>query len=200
MKMTDEIAAPELVEPTNFNLDNIDFNRRMATKYFSMKQKDVIDESEQHQFFRVGDDSNGKYIAYDKHLKEIYYLIVYHRMQKKVIGQTVTQTLLWRAQGNPLIELGFTVRIVFDILLPKWGAIMSDGQQTARGKEFWLNIVSRAWAKGLRVGYVDTMKNVLIEPDIGENIVEFWRRMDATAYGKGQKYRSRRFFIQNKQR
>jgi len=63
----------------------------------------------------------------------------------------VSQIALWRRTGSPFVQK-LTTRIFFTYLLPKYGCILSDAQQTQDGNTFWINRMAEATRMGLRVG------------------------------------------------
>ena len=122
-----ETAHPALIPSSEFGFDDALLNAKFAKEQLK-KIAEIIEEDDKHSIFRTGSKEQGWIIGYNKRLKSIYYCIQYQKLNKRIIGQTVTQTLLWRAAGSAF-TYDITNRMVFGILLPRYGAILSDSQQ-----------------------------------------------------------------------
>ena len=50
---------------------------------------------------------------------------------------------------------GFAQYVFFNVLLPKYGALIADQQQTEFGRNFWANAIVRAFAQKFHVYFLD---------------------------------------------
>ena len=144
---------PQLISPTDFGLKDAATNRSLATRLLK-KKVETIDETADWILFRAGDDRKGNIAMISKGTEKIVYLVHYERRVRKGMGTFVTQLKLWRDERSPWV-VRITDRIFFDYLLKKYGAIMSDAQQTPDGRSFWIRRMSIAAAKGMKVGIAD---------------------------------------------
>lgn len=136
----------------DFGLENLLQNRKKLELYLK-QETEVLEEDESYKFFLAGSwDTFGYLVKYDKKENEIVYLCKFQVVNlEPIFSKVVTQTEVWRAlKSMP----GIAKRVFFDILLPKYGAILSDKIHTERGKDFWINCLGEALAKGLDVGVV----------------------------------------------
>ena len=115
-------------------------------------------------------------------------------MQKKLSGVTVTQTLVWRKRGVGKSE-GLASRMFFDVLLKHTGTIMSDRQQTKDGREFWINMLGRAYNRGIPIGIVNFNTREIIRPSYNQESSAFLEEHLPNVYGNSQKYEAIRFLI-----
>lgn len=191
-----ETAHPALIPSSQFNFDNDSLNRQFVTDKLN-KLAEVIEEDDKHIFFRTGSKEQGWYIGYHKQIKLAYYCVQYQKLNKRLIGQTVTQTLVWRGDGFA-ITLGITNHVIFDILLPRYGAILSDSQQTREGQRFWRDLIARADDRNLYYGLVDFNTKQFFLPEEKEHSHTFWNRFVHVAYGSTNAHRAYRFLISDK--
>ena len=87
--------------------------------------------------------------------------IVYFVRHKRVSHNALRlgrQVLLWRHSGS-LISYGFAQHIFFDYLLPEYGALISDKEQTRDGKRFWSNAIAHALDLKKKVYFLDRRYN-----------------------------------------
>lgn len=188
--------SPQIVNSTEFNLDNEESNSTFALKLLK-KIKEVIIDEPKYQVVKTGDDRNG-YIALitkdDKPL--INYIIKFQTSNIKGIGHAVTQVILWRKLGGTGTS-NITKKIFFDYLLTKYPAIMSDGQQTERGKEFWIGRMVDAITINLKVGLLDkNTKNLTWYDNSKYKDINDWLK-DYNGWGEKGFHQSLRYIISN---
>lgn len=192
--MHEDTAMPMMLQPDDFQLNDYTFNKARYAEYVN-KKGDILEEGEGVSLIMYGNRGTAGYILGLDHVEEmVYYAIKFKRLNKKVLGETVTQTMLWRSASSPH-AIGLTDKIVFDYLLRIWPAILSDQWQTPQGKEFWQTLLARAYKKGRKYGLVDLNQRELHEPKPGESSTAFWNRVVDLAYGDKDKHRAWRFFI-----
>jgi hypothetical protein len=186
--------SPQMVGDTNFNLDDDAANAKLAKSLLKKIQEIIIDDSE-YQLIRTGTDTNGNIALITKdQLPKINYLVRYETKNYSSIGSTVTQVLLWRRLSGAGV-IGITAKVFFDYLLKKWPAIMSDGQQTARGKEFWITRMQDATNRGFKVGLANLNLKDIIWYNPKESL-EDWLKAN-NGWGSNQSDIARRYLISN---
>lgn len=120
---------------------------------------------------------------------------VWYKLQNLgyVAKKAACQILVWKSFKYTILE-GFAKHIFFDYILPKTGTIVTDYQQTSKGRGFWESRIGNALQLGKYVYYVN------FQPDrIIKQITDARELEDLTdiAYGNHQKYKQRRLIITN---
>ena len=98
-----------------------------------------------------GDMGNGYLILVED--GEIVYF-VRHRAIKHNGFQLGRQVLVWRKKGS-FAAAGFSSHVFFKILLPKYGALIADQEQTEDGRQFWMVATGLAFQQNLNVYFLD---------------------------------------------
>lgn len=202
--MEDQAMSPFRLKPSldGFGLDDPNQNRSAYMKYAN-KEGGVLASGTNSRGFKwditlFGDiGSKGKILGRDEEYRNLFYYVSYERMHKKIIGISVTQTLLWRASGHPQAQ-NVTSTVVFEHLLKLWPIILSDKEQTPDGEKFWRDLIARADTKGHKYGLVDFSGPKIDEPYLNESVQDFWIRVNEQAYGTERKHEARRFWIKAK--
>lgn len=185
--------SPQIVAPTQFNLNDIDSNQAYLKKILRSKSIEVFDDTPERKFFRTGKGQIGFYVVQDKETNTIAYLIRYETKNWKYFGKTVTQVALWR---NPLSApaIGMTREVFFNHLLKDYPTIVSDEQQTEDGRDFWKIRLTDAVAKGFRVGLADVQVKKIDWFDRSGPFSK-WLTDRENAWGNDKKLRVQRFLI-----
>jgi len=194
-RILSEKASPQIAVSTDFTLNDAERNKEIHSKLWA-KVSEVIKEDERNLFYRVGDSYNGWYAGYDKRIGLLYYLVRIKRLNKKLSGTTVTQTLVWRWPGNKL-STDITKNVIFDILLHRYPAIMSDSLQTKDGGQFWKRLLALASDKNYHIGLLNFNTREVIVPKEDEDVAEFIIRVEKDSWGDLGSYSAVRFIISN---
>jgi hypothetical protein len=107
--------------------------------------------------YRFGDDGEGFY-ALVHNGKLVYF--VRHRRIRYGGAKLGRQVLLWRDPNSDTVTNGFARLVFFKILLPRYGALIADKEQTRNGSAFWRNAMGNALDKGLHVYFLDRRGSV----------------------------------------
>jgi len=184
--------SPAKIEPTQFTLDDDDANLAFTKKQMK-RVAEVIRATPDYQLVRTGDGNTGYFLLYDNVTQLSDYVIEYHAKKWSWLPRTVTQCLLWRRLGS-VSNRGITAEVFFDILLPRYGAIMSDRLQTEAGHNFWIDRMADAVAKGYKVGLAN-MNMHKVDWYQGEyrGVVAWVKQQEA--FGEGNKYQALRYII-----
>lgn len=191
------VESPRLIDSTDFRLNDVDYNRKLAKK-LSGKKKEVIEDTVLYEIFRTDDDINGYIVHINKEVKsapnkEINYLVKYHSRPYKKFGSAVTQVAIWKRAAGPGIP-GITSRIFWGYLFKRWSTIISDREQTERGKDFWETRLQEAVDRGYTVGLSSTtMKEVEWYSGDTAGLVQWFK--DFEAWGKTKNHLHKRFII-----
>lgn len=173
---------PELIDATDFNMMDPAKNAWLSEKLLSTKNREIIEEDERGLLFRVG-DREGNVALYDKRDQRIVYWIRFKTFRNKLIGEPVTQIILWRDVDSDLTT-NITKHVFFDYLLPKWGIIMSDAKQTAQGRDFWRSRMAQAAGLGLNVGLLNMNSQKIEWFDSSQQNISNWLKSHLNVWGK----------------
>lgn len=184
--------SPQLVNSTNFNLDKVQHNVELANKLLK-KKSETLEDTPDYELIRTGNYRNGNFALITKgSLRKINYLVRYEAKNYSKIGNTVTQVMLWRKTAGKGTS-GITKKMFFEYLLPMFGMIMSDAQQTERGKEFWENRMRDAVDSGFKVGLASLNLRQIEWFDDSMELEDWLTKVEG--WGKEHKFQAKRFII-----
>jgi hypothetical protein len=86
----------------------------------------------------TGDDSNGYYFLCDEQKEHMLYFVKYRRINANGLKMG-RQVLVWRSStaARKTESLGITQYVFFEKILPRFGILVSDVEQTHYGRTFW---------------------------------------------------------------
>lgn len=191
-------AMPYLCDSTDFGLGKDAANHKFARQLMEKRHKLVLvyELGDGVNVYRSGSMQNGSLFMYNPATEIIGYYVRYETVKKKLTGHTVTQTAVWRALQEPKAS-GLTKRVVFEYLLAHYPAIMSDKMQTERGRDFWIDLMFQALARGYRVALADFNMQHLHEIDNAAEL-RLWYSGDdehQPAWGDLNRHMALRFII-----
>lgn len=189
------IESPQMVEPTDFNLSNKEKNREILRDLLKKKKETYIDDVD-FEIFITGDHEKGSVVLWNKNEELIGYYVKFETKRYSFIGETVTQVALWR---SPMISgtVRKTTHIFFNYLLQNWETIMSDGQQTVNGRDFWIMRMNEANDKGYSIGIAHLIDKTIVWKRPEESLTQ-WLEEQSSAWGDTNYHRSLRFLISNR--
>lgn len=190
----------DILIETPLNIENIDWhylnddvkNREMYRIFAIKKFKKVVEQvNSVATIYRDG----SQYFCLDTELKRITYYMKFEVGNNGKIGDYVWQSLVWR---------DFTIRYLstipqkmfFKYLLPKFGCILTDSEQSWDGRRFWALRISDAFTMNLNVYFYNFDGHKLVKMN---NINDF-RQVQAQydVWGGNDKHRMKRMVITNK--
>lgn len=184
--------SPQFVGTTDFNLDDTANNKAFAARCIT-KVSEVIEKNNNYEISRTGDSYHGWMFLYVYATQTVEYVVQYERENFKWLAPTVTQCLLWRATAS-LYTKNLTQRMFFDYLLPRYGAIISDTQQTKDGYRFWGDRMSDAVSLGHFVGIADMRDHKVDWFDPSSASFREWFSIKPTL-GKTERFKEIRYVI-----
>lgn len=154
--MNEEIAAPGMVDPTSFHLDNVGANKSKLAKLKKLKSRKIgsltLRTGEKLELLRSGEEQGTIFLEYKE---ELGLYIQYHTYHYSFLPvRSITQTKLWRNKNLPVSNT-FSPNLFFGIILAQTGAVLSDLEHTPDGTEFWKRRLGEALVKNLNVGLVN---------------------------------------------
>jgi hypothetical protein len=141
-------------------------------------------EKKKYPVYQFGDDGSDSYIFLaDEERKKVLYFVRY-RFVKHNGFKFGRQVLMARRvkddEPHPATH-GFAQHIFFNVLMPKYHALILDKEQMQLSKEFWYNAITAAWRiEKIHVYLIDRIStpNRLIElfnrDDLGKYQDEIW--------------------------
>ena len=117
--------------------------------------------------YEFGDAENGYIVLVSEDQVDYFVRIKRVSHNRLRLGR---QVLLWRNRNSDAAA-GFAQRVFFTRLLPRYGALIADKEQTKSGSQFWQNAVESALGRGLYVYFLDRRsRNTKLVPirDLGD--------------------------------
>ncbi|MGI0076092.1 MAG: hypothetical protein ACREAU_01640 [Nitrosopumilaceae archaeon] len=195
MKLADLFEAPQFIMPTSFNLDNKRFNSNYAKTLLRTKNKhivDSIDETTQLYEFNTG------YALIDTSVPEILYYVRFKIARISYIGRPCVQQIkIWRSFVSTK-NVDIAQKVFFEHLMPKFGCIITDIQQTEgerSGQAFWFNRIANAFVKHLFVYFVSLIPHRMIKQIHNDKEL---KEIISNAWGWDHKYQAKRIIIADK--
>lgn len=139
---------------------------------------------------------NSKYFCLDNKLHELTYFMKYQVGNNGKIGDYVWQSLVWTNPIATYIE-GYPQQMFFEFLLPKFGTIITDSEQTWNGKRFWIYRIQDAFNMGLNVYFYDFSTQNIIKMQNYQDFVHAQRMYDI--WGDTNKHLMKRMLLTNKE-
>lgn len=184
----DETATPQLIP------DFTPGAEKSWIKHLNKKLegKSPVAEYKGADVYDVGDTQN-RYIVLKKDGGILYFVSAKQiKLGKLRFGR---QVLVWRNYDltSSYAATGFAHHVFFDILLKEYGKLITDTQQTSRGKAFWFYAIDKAFDKNANVYYFDTTKQPLhLEKLTGTTDLA---RLEPEAWGTDAKHKLKFFII-----
>lgn len=162
MKLLDIVLTemPKLIPPLKgHELNDASMNGQWYKDFDRDKYKKLIVVLNDHAI--VSKDGT-TFFCLDSDTKRVTYYLKYEVAKHSQLGQYVWQSMVWTDLNCDYIR-GFPQKIFFDFLLPKYGCIVTDSEQTWYGQRFWQLRISEALKKGLFVYYFDFKLKQLVQ-------------------------------------
>lgn len=148
----DPLRATKIID--DFDLDKVNLWFRELKTIISSKKPTLLQKYPDQlggDLYTTGDNNNGYYyLMVDD---EIVYFVRYRKI--KANGNSFGRQVLVARRKDSLEASKVAAHVFFSYLLPRFGALMSDTQQTRHGKAFWTFVLSEAFMKNLHVYCLD---------------------------------------------
>lgn len=143
--------------PNDIDLSNYSINKAKYNELIKLPKQIYKQYDDKHIVYH----SSNMFFCLDYERKEITYYMEYDTSFTLKIGSFLWQSLVWRS-NHVLYNRTLPHEIFFNVLLPKYGVIATDGQQTVDGKRFWTYQISHAFNNNLYVHYFNLKTKELI--------------------------------------
>lgn len=126
------------------NIDALDLDRyQQGIKDYYKKNKSKFKPTYTKNLLKSGDDHNGYYIFIKEDV--IYYFVRYKSLSySNLSNNRMMRQVLVQRFNSSTASVGIPKIVFFDYLLPTFGTIVTDTEQTADGKRFWMSAVVEA--------------------------------------------------------
>lgn len=184
-------SSPEIIAPFDFKMNDAAY-RQAFLKHLLGKRYTKVDTYDGLPIYMTG-IANHKGYLFATDGKELFYFVKFITLKLRGLRTKVNSTVqvaIWRNDNAP--QTADLSQHMFDtILLPRFGIMTSDGQQTAKGKRFWLLRMRQAMKMHRYVYLYNRMTNALTNIQSMDDLTSALQ----TGYGVGKKFRDYRFII-----
>lgn len=139
--------------------------------------KDKVKNTQQIQTYKGADvyhlrDKGAGYVILAKDGEVLYF--VRHESVRHNGMKPGRQVLVWR-DSSSFRATGFAEYVFFRYLLPKYGVLICDQEQTQVGRAFWQYAIHAAFDRGLHVYFLDrrSSPNRLLEIEHDEDLDKY---------------------------
>ena len=154
MKILVSTSMPELIPDTEFDLDVPETRLDMLKKLMDKSSAKKVGEFKGMSLYKTGDDQqSGYWFLINSAGDDLAYVCKFVTLGASSLhfkSKVVTQVAVWRNLDIYLTRK-FPTYIFFNMLLPKYGVVMTDSQQTRAGRTFWQARIGDAIHKNLYV-------------------------------------------------
>jgi hypothetical protein len=187
--------SPQNAQATNFRSADESWNRAFAKRQLKKSNEVLTFPHPECDLFRTGDGQKGWVLLYNKHEQKIDFALVYKAFRKNWLPSAVTSNVIWADATSPYTSR-LPEQMFFDFLLARYGAVVSDGLQTDKGKRFWQRQMTAAAQQGCRIGLVNFNNRVVQWYTSQSGSFQRWlTQIDSEAWGDDDKFRGLRFEI-----
>jgi hypothetical protein len=160
--------TPELIEPIggNFSIENPKRNKSLYDDIMYHHHKEIQKISDEIKIVyctRQDEDYKFQYVGLDIEHKHVAFISRIDIDTDKILGKYAFQTLVWVDNDYKPLFYKWPKKIIFDILLPKYGVVTSDATHTPLGMKYWSNLVKYAIDKNLNVYFYNKSKKIVVK-------------------------------------
>ena len=164
MNLSDLTESPQKIGP--LDPKNIQDAITACKKGFDRAKKlDVIDTDANVALYELEEGRNGYFFIWEPSTNSVIYVMRYSTVcfdKKLGIAESARQILIWRS-SNSVFVYGIWRKIFWDYLMPKYGVIVSDSEQTDDGARIWMGVAAKAFETGYTVRLMDTNDSTFID-------------------------------------
>lgn len=179
-----------------FELNDDETNALLYKKYSGFKykwKKKVLRINDYATIYR----HRSEFFCLDTNAHRITYYMSCSVSNNKMLGQFVWQSLVWVSDEYHRIYLNnIASQIFFEQLLPQYHTIVTDSEQSWRGKSFWRMSIAEAFSFGLHVYFCDFSNGTLEKLNSFKDLDKFQSEYDI--WGETDKHMLRRMVITDK--
>lgn len=184
---------PQNIEPLDWHsINDPEENRLLYQKLSTNKYKkhimQIFSNADLHQL-------GSQFFCLDSKMKRVTYYMKYEVGNNGKLGSFVWQSLVWSLPSAAYVA-GLPQLIFFEKLLPKFGTIATDSQQTWDGRRFWKLRIADAFNKQLNVFFYNFANHEIIKIDSYDDFESLSARKDV--WGETDKHKMKRMVISNK--
>ncbi len=181
-------SSPELIPPLDFKMGDTTFRKKFLERLLNKKHTQV-DTYLSIPIYMTGGTTKG--YLFSTNGSDLFYFVKFDSLKLRGLDTKATvQLSVWRNDEVPYTS--DLSQYLFDgILSSRFDIMASDGQQTPKGKRFWVLRMTKALQQNKYVYMYDRMTHELSPILTLEDMTSAIR----SSYGSGRSYRDKRFLI-----
>lgn len=183
---------PQTVGANDFGMADENYRSQFTRYLLNVHPQQIPEDEPEYQLIRAGEGQRVYFFMLEQPHGRLVYFVKCETAKVNFIGQTVTQVALWR-DFSSAVPVGVTGK-VFEMLLSEWPTVMSDEEQTDRGREFWVQRMAICAAKGFKVGLAD-LREKTVEWRSADEPYADWIKARSGAWSKDHSAQNLRFLI-----
>lgn len=106
--------------------------------------------------------TGNEYFCLDYDKNKVSYYMKYKTGNDSTLGPYLWQSLVWRSKDDTYV-IDLPHNLFFKKLLPKYGTVCTDGQQTPDGRKFWNYQITYALKHNINVYYYNLKSKELVK-------------------------------------
>lgn len=163
---------------TDFGLSGEITNLKTAM-WFDTNDAETLFEDDQAKLSLIDRGGSGCIGLVAKIDQRLYYFVEFESQFDELVGSSVTQVKLWR---DVLVRQFFddpTAYVFFEVLLRRFGTVMSDELQYADAVLFWKRVCAMAVARKMTVQFADYAENRIETFDPTRSLLVWFSEIEA---------------------
>ena len=151
------IRAKERLEavPKLISLDDSEVQSAIKECKQLLPQSEVVEEIGRNTLRHVTSPAGGLYFLYSESKQSILYFVRYRKIDLAGFPQAARQVLVWRNSADTA-NVGIAKHVFWKYLFKRFHVLVSDSQQSDKGKAFWQYQVHYALQNGHTVELVNS--------------------------------------------
>ena len=186
------LEAPQTIGGTDFDMSD-DNTRYQYTRHLLNLSPKMLEDTQNYELYHCIDRDHECYFALEKPHGTLIYFVKCETSHFGFVGPAVTQVAVWRDIKSSA-SYGIGDHLFFDVLLGIYPTVMSDEQQTSRGRDFWIIRMAKAPQLGFRIGLADT-KTKTVEWKDETTLAAKWIQDHESAWSTDPASRNIRFIV-----
>jgi len=174
--------SPRDIPAISFGMEDPVAMARLVSKLDQHKNRHIIGT-----FDGIDLIKSGRFIYAKDEYGLTYFVQFQDEKYSALPGRHVTQIAVWSLGGHP----GLSTYVFWNHLFPIHGTIMTDAQQTQRGRNFWIGVVKQAFKKNLFIYRVDLIGRGIDQLHSYEDFVKW----SSTLYGEHKRHENERIVV-----
>lgn len=154
------ISTPELVEPSQYDLDDFSYNQQYTKEFLKNKQENWGNFSGKKLWHRRT-QHGGEIIILSTNEQSSLYVMKYIMEKLRLFDGkiSITQILVWKSLKWEEKDVAY--RVMMMLLRREASYLLCDKQQTTLGKIFWQKAMEKALKVGHTIGFINNIDKAI---------------------------------------